>query len=211
MSFQNLLEAVKHNSMFTHRYEGMCQCCGKLFKAEQLNSFTPVNTRLYIENEIGGDILYCDECKKFEGMYNNLFQFYNLVALDIKCSHKGLKIPRSDGSESDVEIENAVAIFSKKQHKLFIKFKFLNLGHYVFKAITTDKFIKANKELMEKEDFKLTISFKKLEVEKIISESKQELTDDSIKLYENYKQLFENKVLDELKTAFVGKLDIIYV
>ena len=52
MSFTNLLDAVKHNSMFTHRYEGVCQCCGDLLEAEKLSSFKPLNTNLYIENGV---------------------------------------------------------------------------------------------------------------------------------------------------------------
>ena len=86
----------------------------------------------------------------------------------------------------------------------------MDKGNYVFKAIFIDKFIKANKELIEQEDFKLTITLKKVEADKIINEKHEELTENSVRLYENYKELFENKVLQEFKTAFGSKLEIIY-
>lgn len=210
MSFSNILDAVNHNSMFTHRYVGVCQCCGDIYEPEKLKSFRPVNTKLFIENDVGGDVLYCDKCEKYLNIYNNLFQFYNLAATDIKCSHQGLKIPRSDGSVSDVSIENAIAVFNKSKKQVLIKFKFLNKGDYAFKAVPIDKFIKTNNDIFQRDDFKLSIMLKKVDSEKIINGKTEELTENYRKLYNNYEEIYDIKLLEEFKQGFGEKLEIIY-
>ena len=61
MTVQEIISAIKHNSLFTHRYVNTCQLCGKL--EDNTLSYRPERVELYIESNFG-DLIYCSSCKK---------------------------------------------------------------------------------------------------------------------------------------------------
>jgi len=196
-----IVNAVHHNVSFTHRYVGVCQICGNSKGCQSIKMYTPPGTALYLESTFG-ELLYCSKCEDKLPIYSNMFMFVNLIATNISCSTKELKILRSNGSHTSVNFDNCILMFSTSSRKIYFKFKFTDPEKgEVYKANEMEVFFNSNKDIISKDDFTMTIELNKTYLDEEIEEHEA---------YISRKNIWKNEIVKPLVEKLGSKLIINY-
>lgn len=163
LAFDNVQEAVFHNTNFTHRVINGCQICKKL--CPNVKYFRAPGTELFMESMFG-ELLYCSDCESQLPLYSNTFMFSNLMIGDVSATVEDFKVLRSSGSLSKVSMKNCILTFSTRSKQVYFKFKLMDetIGE-IFKGNRISQFYETNKDIFDRDDFRLTIKLNKIYTE----------------------------------------------